>query len=426
VLGERLRHWLTTPAPAPGRHPPSSVSAEARDVFSSKDTSPQVSEAWRAYGYSAIPVTRDTAIGLPAVGRAVTLIAETIASLPLLVYQGMGAEKRLRDDTWQYRLFNELPGAGDFSPFDFISDIAACIETCGNAFVQKVKAAGEVIALLVIDPQRVEVGRVNGEKRFRMFDMEGRVQTLTASTILHIRGFTVDGSDLGLSPITLHRQRLGFIGAQEQYLGRFYGQGVGKRIGIEVPGPLQPDEAKRIVDSVVASKAGIENSHLPLITTNNARIVDVGLSLEDAQYVESEKINLVQAAHIHRIPPKFLTGEGDLSEWDFIALHQVSVAPRLRRIVKALHTDPDLFPDRKLYPEFDVRELARTDAKTKAEVEHMQIQDGTLLKDEARADRGQPPLPPIPEDPTQQPGMVPLLTPTGAGANPEPDNAEPS
>lgn len=370
--------------------------------------------------YTPLPITRDSAVGLPAVGRAISLAAETVANLPLLVYQGRGADKKLRDDTWQYRLLNELPGAGDFSPFDFVSDVAACIEAAGNAFIQKVKAANQVIALIVIDPARVEVRREDGEKRFVVTDSQGRREVFNASTILHIRGFTVNGSDVGLSPIAQHRQRLGFVSAQEQYLGRFYGQGIGKRIGIEIPGTATTDQVKAMVETVVASKSGLANAHLPIVVTNNAKITDVGMSLEDAQYVDSEKLNLIQVAHIFRLPPKFLTGEGDLTEWDFIALHQVGIAPRLRRIVKALHTDPDLFPDRTLYPEFDIRELARTDAKTKAEVEHMQIQDGTLLKDEARADRGQPPLPPIPDDPSQQPGMVPLLTPTGAGANPEP------
>lgn len=394
---------------------------EQRDLFSGDANVPSWKQISSSGAYSPLPVTRETAIGLPAVARAISLVAETIASLPIMVYEGRGAQKRLRDNTWQFRLLHELPGAGDMSPFDFISDVAACIEASGNAFVQKVKAAGEVIALIVIDPARVEVKREDGEKRFLIQQENGRRESFTSGTILHIRGFTVNGSDVGLSPIALHRQRIGFAAAQEQYMGRFYGQGIGKRIAIQVPGAITADQAKTMVDTIVASKGGLANSHLPMLLTNGATLADAGMSLEDAQYVESEKLNLIQAAHIHRLPPKFLTGEGDLTEWDFIALHQVAIAPRLRRIVTAMHTDPDLFPDRRLYPEFDVRELARTDAKTKAEVEHMQIQDGTLLKDEARAERGQGPLPPIPDDPTQEPGMVPLLTPTGAGANPVAD-----
>jgi HK97 family phage portal protein len=400
------------------RRPPS----EERALFQDAARIPTWAEASGGYTYAAVPITRDTAIGLPAVGRAISLIAETSASIPVEVYQGKGAGKRLRDDTWQYRLLNELPGMGDFTSFDVISDVSACVEASGNAFVQKVKAAGEVVALIVIDPKRVEVYRDGGEKRFRIWDEQGRMQEYGTSTILHIRGFTVNGSDVGLSPITVHRQRLGFASAQEQYLARYYGQGIGKRIGIQVPGQPTKDQVKTMVETFVANSSGLGNAHMPAVATNGATFADIGVSLEDSQYVESEKLNLLQAAHIFKLPPKFLTGEGDLTEWDFIYLNTVSMAPRLKRITAAFHADPDLFPDRTLYPEFRVRDLARTDAKTHAEVEHMQIQDGTLLKDEARADRGQPPLV-MPEDPEANPGMVPLLTPTGAAPNPPPSPA---
>lgn len=396
------------------------IFGEKRDVFQDNSrvpTWPEVSN-WGS-AYSPVQVTRESAIGLPAVGRAITLVSETIANLPLLVYQGKQENKRLRDDTWQFRLLNELPGLGDFTPFDLLSDIAACLEASGNAFLQKVKAGNEVVALIVIDPQRVEVERSEGEKRYLIHKDDGTRDTLTSSTVLHIRGFTVNGSDVGLSPIAMHRQRIGSVSAQEQYVARFYGQGVGKRIAIQMPGPANEAQTKLMMDRWQSNHTGMANAHLPALLTNGATVADIGMSLEDAQFAESQKLDLVQVAHIFRIPPKFLTGQGDLNEWDFIALHQVGVAPRLRRIVAALHTDPDLFPDRALYPEFDVRELVRTDAKTKAEVEHMKIQDGSLLPDEVRAEDGRKPLPSIPADPAAEPGMVPQLTPVGGAPNPD-------
>jgi HK97 family phage portal protein len=399
--------------------------AEQRDQFAAlASVVPTWMEVSGAPGYAYTPVTRDTAVGLPAAYRAVSLVCDLIADLPCQVFQGTGANKRLIDGSWQH-LLNELPGLGDFTTFDFFSDVSACLELSGNAFVQKVKAAGEVVALIVIDPARVQVKRERGEKVFLVRGDQGDQVTLTSSTILHIRGFTTNGSDVGLSPIALHRQRLGLIAASEQYAARMYGQGVGKKVAIQVPGPLKPDDAKTMLDTFKANHTGVENSHLPALLMNGATIGELGFSPEDAQYVETEQMNLIQAAHIFKIPPKFLLGEDrhPLAEWDFIALAQLSLSPRLRRIAKALHTDPDLFPDRSLYPEFDLRELYRTDAKTKSEVEHQQIQDGSLLIDEARAERGEGPLPPIPDNPEQTPGMVPQLTPVGGAPNPPPPAA---
>jgi hypothetical protein len=58
--------------------------------------------------------------------------------------------------------------------------------------------------------------------------------------------------------------------------------------------------------------------------------------------------------------------------------------------------------------------------KTKAEVQHLQIQDGLRLVDELRAADGLGPLPAVPEDWTQEPGKVPQITPVGGARTPPP------
>jgi len=395
---------------------------ETRDIFQGGARIPSWGEISGGYTYTGTPVTIETAAGLPAVGAAIRLLCDTVAQLPLNVYRGVGAEKRLADTTWQHRLLTQLPGMGDFTPFDLLSDIVACLETQGNAYLQKVKAAGEVVALIVIDPRRVNVRRDNGDK---VFDVRGdrpgeSSQTYTASTILHIRGFTLEGSDTGLSPIGLHRQKLSSIQAQDEFQGRFYGQGTLIGGVIQIPDFVTDEQAKAILAHWQATKSGLANAHLPALLQNGATFQRTGLSLEDSQFVETERLGLLQVAHIFRIPPSFLGADNAAVsfEQDNLRFYTLSLAPRLRRIELALRADPDLFPDTFLYPEFDTRPLLRTDAMTKAQVEHLQIQDGSRLVDEVRADRGEPPLPPVPDNPNEQPGMVPQVTPVGGAPNP--------
>jgi len=380
-------------------------------------------------GYSPLPVSLESAYGLPAVAAAIRLVAETMGSLPLAVYQGFEAEKRRATDSWQYGLLHDLPGMGDFTPFDFISDITACVEAGGNAFVKKVKAAGQVIALLVIDPARVVVKREQGEKYFLIKNAEGREERYTAADILHIRGFTLSGNDLGLSPIGVHRTKLGAQMARDQFEGRFFGQGTNFGTAIEFPAGsrVTEDEQKNFLRRWIRNHSGVSNSHLPVLLTDGAKVSKMGMNLADAQYVESEKLNIVQVANIFRLPPSWLGAEpprNTTSEQELLRLY-VALLPRIRRIEIAFRSDSDLFPDRSLYPEFDTAELVRTDAKTAAEVEHMRIQDGSLLADEARAKRGEAPLPPIPDDPTKEPGKVPQLTPVGGQANPNQNQVAP-
>jgi HK97 family phage portal protein len=387
---------------------------------------PLWSEVSGGQGYTPLPITLENMVGLPAVSAAIRLVAETIASMPLVVYSGHDADKRRAADSWQYGLLHELPGMGDFTPFDFIADVAASVEAAGNAFIQKVTAAGRVVALIVIDPARVEVKRDKGAKVFVIRNANGHSETYTATTILHIRGFTVNGSDLGLSPVGVHRRKLGAVMARDEFEGRFFGQGTNLGVAIEIPGDPNVDQQKSILRRWIANHSGLSTAHLPALLTNGAKIARVGMNLNDAQFVESEKLNLTQVANIFRVPASWLGAEAPIgnNEQETLRLY-MALLPRLRRIELALRSDPDLFPDRTLYPEFDTSFLMRTDAKTQAEVDHMRVQDGSRLVDEIRARDGLGPLPPIPDDPTQEPGKVPQLTPVGGQANPNQDQAPP-
>jgi HK97 family phage portal protein len=397
------------------------VPAEERaNLFAASGRPPTWLDVSGGPSLAGMRVTETTAMGMPAISAAVRLLCETIAQLPLNVYRGRAADKRLADWTWQYRLLGVLPGMGDFTPFDLISDIVACLELYGNAYLQKVKGPGrqpgstEVLALIVIDPLRVLVERRDGEKIFRVRNDQGHEEIRSAAEVLHIRGFTMQGADVGLSPIALHRQKLGSMIAQDEYQGRFFGQGTLNGVAVTTPNQLNEQQAERLLTQW-RSQMGVTSAHLPLVLQNGTDVKRIGMTLADAQYVEGEKLNLLQAAHIFRIPASFLlpdaAGRAQSFEQDNLRFYTTGLSPRLKRIEMAMFADPDLFPQQIIYPEFDVRGLLRTDAKTQAEVDHMSIQDGSLLVDEKRARDGMPPLP-------DGAGQVPQITPVGGAPNP--------
>jgi HK97 family phage portal protein len=364
-------------------------------------------------------VTTEKALGLPAVMAAIRLVAETIASLPLVVYQGKLADKRPADDSWQAKLLAD-PAANDFSSFDVISDIAASIEAAGNAYVQKIKGTirRQVVALRVLNPQYVRVQRDKNtqEKLFLISDGAGRWQTVSKNEILHIRGYTVDGSDTGLSPIAVHRDKLGVALSLNEFESAFFRNGTRFPGAIEVPGQLdqaQVDFMHKLYDELYT---GVWNMHRPPILPNGAKWVNAGMSLEDAQFVEGQKVSVQDVARIFQLPAVFLGAEVDArltTEQLTLRLLQFSLHPRLTRIERGLANDPDLFPDSEPYPEFDTDGFIRTDARTRAEVQHFQIQDGTLLADEARAEMGRAALDEVNPDLPKGIGKTPQVVPVG-------------
>lgn len=372
---------------------------------------------WRVGGgfaSSGIHVTPENATGLPTVAAAIRLIAETGASLPFVVYEGEDAERRKAASSWQHQLLHEQPNP-DQSPFDFLADVFASVESCGNAFVRKLKARGRVMALYVLDPARITVRRDEGNaKVFEISGYGGKRETLDAASVLHVRGFTMQGGDVGMSPIRAHAESFGSALALQQFQGRFFANDASPGSYMQVPGPLRQDQAKEMVEVWNATHAGLANAGRFGILYNGAEMKQLGIPLRDAQFIETQKHASELAARIFLGPAASLLGSdaNNKTEEESLRFLNFALRPRLRRVEAAFNSDLDLFGGSPLYPRFHIDEFLRADAATRAQVQHMQIQSGVLLVDEARAEMGMPPLP-------DGAGQVPQLTPVGGAPNPQ-------
>lgn len=364
---------------------------------------------------AGVNLTLAAAVGVPTVGACIRLLAETIGSLPLCVYQGDDAEKRKADDSWQYGLLYEQPNP-DSSPFDFFSDIASSIETCGNAFVRKLKIRSKVVALYVLNPATVVVKRTDGNAKVFEIGIGSEKETLTAAQVLHIRGYTLYGGDIGLSPIQQHRQSLAAALAGQTFQGTFYANDATPPAYIQVPGQISREQGQMMMSEWNARHQGPMNKGNMAILFNGAEIKTLGMPLADAQWIETQTRSDDLAARIFLGPAaSLLAGTAGVrmvkTEEETMRFLNFALRPRLARIEGAFKADLDMFAGTDLYPQFHIDDLLRADAATLAEVQHKKIQSGVLLADEARADEGRPPLP-------DGVGKVPQITPVGGAPNP--------
>jgi HK97 family phage portal protein len=372
--------------------------------------------------YSGVTYTTDKALGLSAVGSAVRLIAQLIASMDLCVFAGRGADKRSAEQSWQDKLLDD-PNP-DQSQFDLLSDIATGPETQGNSLVLKVKhlVSRRVVALVPIDMSYASIrrDRTTKEKIIEVI-VDGQMQRYSPSEVLHFRGWTIPGKVSGYSPLQLHRQALGNAIALEEFEGRFFLNDTSPGGAIKVPGNLNRVRALEVLDIWEATHGGLANAHRPAMLTNGAEWQQIGINLQDAQFIESQDYGVAQVGRIWGVPPEFLGGQlqaRETTEQLGLRLLNFTIMPKLRRIEQTFACDPDLFAGDDPYPEFVTSDMLRTDALTRAQVSHYQIQDGTRLVDEERAADGLGPLPPVPKDWTKEPGKVPQITPVGGAPNP--------
>lgn len=361
---------------------------------------------------AGVSVTNDQALGLSAVGSAFRLVAGVIACLPINVWEGRKASKRLLENHPLQPVLDQPDLSRDY--FQWLYDVAASLEACENALLWKVKDAGRVVELVPLDMDYVSISVEDGRKVFSIRE-RGRIGRYTSSEILHVRGHVVKpGDPVGVSRLTLHRDPLGAMVARERFEGKYFANNTQIGLAVEFPQGVTAEQAESWKDSLVADHAGADRAFRPLVVGGGAQVKSFPISLSDAQWVDAEKLNVEEVGRIMDVASSLLNLQvinAEVLAADTQRFLNFQLTPRLRRIESALSHDPDLFGGQAAYPLFEIDDLMFANAMTRAQVHHWQIQNGTLLVDEARAELGRGPLP-------DGLGLIPQVTPVGGAPNP--------
>lgn len=371
--------------------------------------------AYGGYGsVSGVAVTTESATAVPALGRAIRLVAGLAASLDVDVFEGEQADKREVDGYPSALLDSPWEG----SSFDWTYDCFAALEVCENFCALKVKDRGEVVEMPAIPMEYVMIrrDRLTGQKVFDVPGPNGRTLTLTSADVFHVRGHTVWGGIAGVSRIAQHRDPVGSQLAAQRFEGAFFRNNARPDFVMTFPQGVTVEQGREWKDSWDASMAGPDNAGQARAVGGGATVTPVPVSMHDAQFLESKRYGVEEVGRIMDVHPLLLDdtqniAPGLLAEaLDYFV--PIQFVPRVRRVEQAMRADGDLFrAGTKSYPLFKVGDLSFASAKTRATVQHQKIQDGSLLPDEVRAEDGRSPLP-------DGLGMIPQVVPVGGMANP--------
>jgi HK97 family phage portal protein len=405
--------------------------AEVRDMFAGTSTIPQPMMSRGGWSNAGRLVSADDAVGLPAALAAVRLLAETTGELPCIVRRDGEAEPERVPTSSQWSLLHNEPNE-DQSPFDFFAYLVASLQQ-SNAYILKTKSRRQVMELIPLDPETVFPFHKDGQMQYRVY-REGKSTLLTREDIIHIPGVLWRHPYIGVSPIAMHRNSLGASLAAEEFGNRFFTNGGAAGGIIEVPDNPNKQQKEEIIEGWNAGHRGVANAHKTGLLTNGAKYQPLGVTMQDAAYVESQRFSVQQIARIFRVPASMI---GDDSAQKPSNTHpevvnqaflQFSLQPWLTRIEQGLAKDPDLFPTRTLKPSFVVEAILRADITSRYQAYLWAKQAGWLTANEIRAKEDMPeieggdqlqatPVGGAP-NPEPQPGPEPTKTP-----DPEPDDA---
>lgn len=351
------------------------------------------------------------AVGIPAVLSAMRLITETGAMLPVLTYRDTPDGVRVRAvETPTYEMLRRRP-AEDVSPVEWLSDVLSALVGYGNFYARKVRVGSgserRVRELPPIDPRTVRPEWVDGGIVYTV-SSGGRTEKLTRRDIFHVRGFTLHGEAAGMSPITACRLALSAGLSMETFLNSFWQNDAQPGGILSIPGTVSTEEADAIIDAWVETHGGPTNKGRPALLSGGAEWKQLGMSLVDAQFVESHRFNVEQAARLLNMPPAFL-GTNDVSEADMRFFRLFTLGPYLARINAALTSDQDVCPPGSgLFVEVLTDALLQPDTRERYEAYRAARQGGWVTPNELRRRENLPPV---------EGGDEIQLTPVGGAPN---------
>jgi HK97 family phage portal protein len=339
---------------------------------------------------SGANVTPDSAMQVSAVMACVRVLAESMASLPLIVYRRL--EPRGKERATEHPLYTILHDAPNRSTAE----------------------------LLPLHPDRVKVERLpNGKLLYTVTNpVTGQSRILDRSAVFHVRGLSSDGL-WGLSPIALARESIGLALATEAHGSRLFSNKAIPGGILTTPNKLSDIAHRHVKEELLASYSQA-NAHKTLVLEEDLKWEQLGLTNEDSQFLQTRRYQTEEIARIYRMQLHMI---GDLTHATYSNVTHLGIEfvmhtlrPWNVRWEQAIQRD--LIGSDEYFAEFLVDALLRGDQDSRYKAYNTGIQAGFLTRNEVREFENLNPLEGL-DEPLEPMNMQ------RAGAGEEPEGAEP-
>ena len=337
---------------------------------------------------AGVMVDHQRMLSLSAVWGCTRLISETIATLPLNLYERGATGKRVAQGHSLQWIISNRPNPDTTSSLHWEATIAAMLLR-GNARAEKLVIGGRLVGLVFLRPECLS-GPYNSESgRVWRYSENGRQREIPDSRIFHIPGFSLDSRE-GVSVIQYGANVFGSALAADQAANKTFANGLHPTTYFKYPNQLrenQRDDARKAIKKI----SGVLNAGEPAILEAGMEAGTIGILPADAQLLESRGFSVEEICRWFRVPP-FMIGHAEKStswgagiEQQMIGFLTFTLAPWLKRVEQAINKDL-LSPgeQQRYYAKFSVEGLLRADSAGRASFYQSMVNNGILTRDEVR------------------------------------------
>lgn len=345
------------------------------------------SDALNFNNYSSF--SANYAMRLSAVYRAVELISDSVAMLPIYVQftDNDGYKTRYNEHSTN-KLLNEQPNKL-MTRYQFIKLLLIDVMLKGNAFAYiKRDDVGNAIELIYLNPNSVTINynELTRVLNYRCSTIQGVIEPCN---MIHLLKYSTDGIN-GISILQNAKNTLALSNDTEKQAHNFFKSGCALSGILKVQGQLSDTQKQQIKSSWNSTYNG-ENGGLAVIQ-GNMDYQPISINAADSQLLETRLFNISDIARFFSISPVLL---GDLSKSSYSTLEQSQLqflSQTLQPYISMLEQEfsRKIFrpSEINLSVNIDEKALIMTDKAALASYYVQMLQNGLMTSNEIRKELG--------------------------------------
>ena len=330
-----------------------------------------------------------TVMGLSSAWACVTLLSETISTLPLGMFQRVNGESVSAPDHNLSSIFRVRVNA-DMTPVTFLSAFIASMLLRGIGYAERIELGGKLIGLDFLNPDCLSCRKVNGRKEYS-YSEDGKIRNIPESRIWSVLAFSLDGKT-PCSAIRYGAAVFGSAAAADVAARKTFDNGLMPTVAFSTDQVLKKDQRDEFRGTFADTVAGAINSGKPVFLEAGMKGYQLGINPADAQLLESRAYSVEEICSWFRVPPFMIgrasqgqTNWGTGIEQQMIGFVTFALRPMLKRIEAGILKD--LIPVNEqaaFYAEFNLEGLLRGDSTARAALYSSALQNGWMSRDEVR------------------------------------------
>lgn len=327
----------------------------------------------------------------------VNKLAWGTARLPFKVYERTSSGRIDARETPYAKLLRRPNPKHD--PFFFWLWTASTFFTYGEVMWVKVRGRdGRPAELWPLHPGNVYTRNEDGQIVYYFYGGASTVPqfAIPEADVVHFRTYNPDTTIRGMSPIEPLRQTLVNEDAARQATSSFWLNGARPGVVLRHPQQLSQEASDRLKAQWNDVAAGANKTGTTVVLEEGMTAERISLSAEEAQYIETRKLNREECCAAYDVPPPVVhildrATFSNITE-QMRSMYRDTMAPKLGCFESAVDHQlrPD-FGDDSLYGEFLMEEVLRGAFEARTTAYQQAINSGWMMPGEVRALENLPP-----------------------------------